>query len=427
MSLFTAHPRNKRMGREMVDENSINLDLNDMGKKIGIIGLNARAAAQSAKRAGYDVFLATYFSDVDTANITKNFFPMQKEKFEPDLKKYSINTLADVATKKFKGKLDDVILTSKIGDSVKAVKTIEKNFKIMGNNSENVRRAKSWEFLKKVLAQYSILYPKTIVVDANKINEINLNFPCVIKAMDIDNGKCPPQQIFSFAELENLITRSKVQGEILIQEFIDGIPLSCSVLSNGKRAVAISVNRQLIGEKFLGVCGLKYCGNIVPYDGNRELIKNIGKISEFIISDLSLVGSNGIDYVANKDKIYFMEINPRIQDTIENVEKYSGINLVEDHIKACNNSDEKFNEKFNFGEERKKGKFYGKGIIYAEKDVKVKNFDALNIGDVPYDETLIKKNEPICCIYEEGKSNADVLEKMKKGANQIYTNSLKFF
>ncbi len=415
-----------------------------MGKKIGIIGLNARAAAQSAKRAGYDVFLATYFSDADTANITKNFFPMQKEKSEPNLKEYSINTLADFATEKFKGKIDDVILTSKIGDSAKAVKTIEKNFKIIGNNSENVRIAKSWGFLKKVLAQYSILYPKTIIVDTNKINEneiinkiseinkinnvkkINLNFPCVIKAMNIDNGKCHPYKIFSFGKFKNLITKSKVQGEILIQEFIDGIPLSCSVLSNGKRAVAISVNRQLIGEKFLGGCGLKYCGNIVPYDGNKKLIQNIKKISEFIISKLSLIGSNGIDFVVCKDKIYFMEINPRIQDTIENVEKYLGINLVEEHIKACNNSDEKFNEKFNFGEERKKGKFYGKGIIYGKKDVKAKNFDVLNIGDVPYDETLIKKNEPICCIYEEGKSNADVFEKMKKDTNRIYTNYLSF-
>ncbi|CEG13466.1 hypothetical protein MSIBF_A3990002 [groundwater metagenome] len=51
-----------------------------MGKKIGIIGLNARAAAQSAKRAGYDVFLATYFSDADTANITKKFLPYAKRK-----------------------------------------------------------------------------------------------------------------------------------------------------------------------------------------------------------------------------------------------------------------------------------------------------------------------------------------------------------
>ncbi|MDI6730191.1 MAG: ATP-grasp domain-containing protein [Candidatus Altarchaeum sp.] len=394
-----------------------------MGKKIGIIGLNARATAQSAKRAGYDVFLTTYFCDIDTSAVTKNFFSMQKEKFEPDLKEYSVNALADFATEKFKGKLDDVILTSKIGDSAKAVKTIEKNFKIIGNNSENVQRAKSWKFLKKVLAQYSILYPKTIVVDANEINEINLNFPCVIKAMNIDDGKCPPQQIFSFADLENLIFSKRVSGEILIQEFIDGISLSCSVLSNGKRAVAISVNRQLISEKFFGGCGLKYCGNIVPYDGNKELIQNIKKISEFIISDLSLIGSNGIDYVVNKDKIYFMELNPRIQDTIENVEKYSGINLVEDHIKACNGNVnvEKF-KKINNNK-----KFYGKGIIYAEKDVKVKNFDTLNIGDVPNSECLIKKNEPICCIYEEGKSNADVFEKMKKDANRIYSNSLKFF
>ncbi len=401
-----------------------------MNKKIGIIGLNARAAAQSAKRAGFDVFLATYFSDVDTAGITKNFFSMQKEKFNPNLKEYSVKALADFATEKFKAQVENVILTSKIGDSVRAVKTIEKNFKIIGNGSENVKKAKDWKNIKEVLAQHSILYPKTFIIDVNHKSKIKnaceeLNFPRVIKAMDIDKGKCPPQQIFSFAELENLITRSKVQGEILIQEFIEGIPLSCSVLSDGINAVAVSVNRQLISEKFFGGCGFKYCGNIVPYDGKSGLIQNIGKISEFIISDLSLLGSNGIDYVVRKDKIYFMELNPRIQDTMENVEKQLNIDMIEEHINACggNINIEKF-KKFNNNK-----KFYGKCIIYAKKDVRVKNLDksGINIGDVPYDGCLIKKNEPVCCIYEEGKTNAGVFEKMKKDARRIYTNSLKFF
>ncbi|OQX22078.1 MAG: hypothetical protein BWK75_01660 [Candidatus Altiarchaeales archaeon A3] len=393
-----------------------------MKRKIGIIGLNARAAAQSAKKTGFDVFLATYFCDMDTAGITKNFFSMQKEKFVPNLKKYSVNALSEFAIEKFKGKVEDVILTSKIGDSANVVTAIEKNFKITGNSSENVMKAKSWKYLKKVLDKYSINYPKTFIIDVNCKSEIKnaceeLNFPCVIKAMDIDKGKCHPQQIFSFADFENLISKGKVQGEILIQEFIEGISLSCSILSNGKRAVAVSVNQQLIGEKFLGGCGLKYCGNIVPYDGKSGLIQNIKKFSELIILDLSLVGSNGIDYVVRKDKIYFMEINPRIQDTIENVEKYLGINLVEGHIKACNNSD----EKFNFGGERKNGKFYGKGIIYAEKDVNVKNLYDLKIdmGDVPNPNTIIKKNEPVCCVYEEGESNNDVLEKMKRNANYL--------
>jgi len=399
-------------------------------KKIGIIGLNARATAQSAKRAGYDVFLATYFSDADTAGITKNFFPMQKEKFSPDLKEYSINALADFAIEKFKGRIEGVILTSKIGDSAKAVRAIGKNFKIIGNNSKNVKKAKDWKNIKEVLDKHSINYPKTIIADTNelnkikaselndfKINDFDINFPCVIKAMAPNNGKCPSQKIFSFADIENLILKSKIQGEILIQEFIEGIPLSCSVLSNGKNTFAVSVNRQMIGENFLNADGLKYCGNIVPYEGKSELIQNIKKFSEFITSDLSSVGSNGIDYVVRKDKIYFMEFNPRIQDTIENVEKCCGINLVEEHIKACNNSD----EKFNFGVERKKGKFYGKGIIYAEKDVKVKNLYDLKIdvGDVPNPGSVIKKGGPVCCVYEEGKSNADVSWKMKRTVDYI--------
>jgi len=419
-------------------------------KKIGIVGLNARGAAQAAKRAGYGVFLTTYFSDVDTADITKNFFPMQREKFKPDLKEYSVNALADFALKKFEYNVESIILTSKLGDSAKSVKKLEKKFKIIGNNSENVQRAKEWRNIEKVLARHSICVPKTITYtvntddanntdNTNKTSQIkslvnlNFDFPCVIKAMNTDNGKCPVQKIFSFDDLENLVSKGKVNGEILIQEFVDGIPLSCSVLSDGKNAVAISVNRQIIGERAFGGYGLKYCGNIVPYEENIKninLIQQLKKISEVVISDLSLVGSNGIDYVVSKDKIYFMEINPRIQDTLENVEKWLNINLIEEHINACNKDmnlkkfktkTEKF-KKFNDNKEEGKGNFYGKGIIYAKNDVKVKDLYKLGIkiGDVPYSGTLIKKNEPICCIYEEGESNADVFEKMKEDAKKIY-------
>jgi len=381
-------------------------------KRIGIIGLNARSTALSAKNAGYDVFLATYFSDVDTSSITKNFFALQKKKFYPNLKEYSINALVEFAIKKFKGNVENVILTSKVGDSANAVRKIEENFHIIGNNYKNVENAKDWNIIKEILDKHSILYPETKIVNVDEINE-DINFPCVIKAMDIDKGRCLPRKINNSKEIKNLIKEKKIYGQILIQEFIDGIPLSCSILSDGKKCFSICVNRQLTGQDFNDK-NLKYYGNIVPFD-KKDVIEKIKKISEIIISELHLVGSNGIDYVLKNDKIYFMEVNPRIQDTIENIEKFLSINLVERHIKACDGELEeiKFNEKGK--------KFYGKAIVYAKKDGRIKNLDKLNfnIGDIPHNGSYVKENDPICCVYEEGKSNKDVMKKLKYDINLI--------
>ena len=53
--------------------------------------------------------------------------------------------------------------------------------------------------------------------------------------------------------------------------------------------------------------------------------------------------------------------------------------------------------------------------------MKVKNLYDLKIdvGDVPNPGSVIKKGRPVCCVYEEGKSNADVSWKMKRTVDYI--------
>lgn len=46
------------------------------------------------------------------------------------------------------------------------------------------------------------------------------------------------------------------------------------------------------------------------------------------------MGSNGVDMVMTHDKIYVIEVNPRLQGTFECAELL-GINVLDAHIKAC--------------------------------------------------------------------------------------------
>ena len=96
--------------------------------------------------------------------------------------------------------------------------------------------------------------------------------------------------------------------EFILQEFIEGLNISVSVLSTGSQSRTILTSEQIIGEVNLGqreVYG--YCGNIAPLLED----KGAARIGEDVINYLSLKGSNGVDFIIRNDDLYLIEINPR--------------------------------------------------------------------------------------------------------------------
>ena len=57
------------------------------------------------------------------------------------------------------------------------------------------------------------------------------------------------------SEFSLFIKLQEVKGlsssEWLIQEYLEGIPVSCTTISNGKECEIVSINRQIIGENFV--------------------------------------------------------------------------------------------------------------------------------------------------------------------------------
>ncbi|MEJ2296850.1 MAG: ATP-grasp domain-containing protein, partial [Candidatus Lokiarchaeota archaeon] len=120
-----------------------------------------------------------------------------------------------------------------------------------------------------------------------------------------------------------------------VQEFIDGLSISCTVISDGLNARVISINRQIIGEKFLNAPKeFSYCGNVVPADLFQEDNDIIAEISLFLTKSLKLKGINGFDYVLKNHYPYLMEINPRIPGSLRVSESALGINLMDLHVKS---------------------------------------------------------------------------------------------
>ena len=119
-------------------------------------------------------------------------------------------------------------------------------------------------------------------------------------------------------------------GEFILQEYVNGISLSSSLLATESKVKTI-INTRLLSEHDYGIQdSFVYVGNILPLTSKSIMgkVKDIDKINakmndttERLASKFNLIGSNGVDYILNENGLYIIEINPRIQGTFECVEK----------------------------------------------------------------------------------------------------------
>ena len=126
--------------------------------------------------------------------------------------------------------------------------------------------------------------------------------------------------------------------------------------------------------------------------------------SEKLIRKFELIGSNGVDFILNKNGLYVIEINPRIQGTFECVQQALGINMLEAHIKACQNEIIAID----------KAEYYSyKKIIYSPKTVKYEKIDLNNLYDMPHLGSITQKDEPLLTIIDKDKDFDKLYEKVE--------------
>lgn len=167
-------------------------------------------------------------------------------------------------------------------------------------------------------------YAKYEIIPEN----INKN-TCIIKPDDKTSSDfiylCHNRE--EFDKIIKIYKKNSIK-KVLIQEFIDGIPISASILCKEDYVKCISINLQQIkidNDK------LEFVGCESPIQHPQK--NKIETISKKIIH--SIPGLNafvGIDYIIQDDKIFFVEINSRITTPYIILQKNCNQNLTENII-----------------------------------------------------------------------------------------------
>lgn len=392
------------------------------GKHVGIIGFNARPIACSAKRAGAKVFVSDYWGDEDLSACCDSWIAIltptpgdrQRQPLEIPLYEGLVENLFYLTEEQ---KIDYFIVGSGFDDHIDALQPLYEEGVLIGCSPQQMKRARNFESLKKIAEAYDVRMPRRLEVrDPEEAieNSAALRFPYLVRPTHSGGGS-GIRFVRSTADVARVFGEPE-DGEYesrILQQYVGGNDISSSVLAAGDLALTVSVQGQLIGMPTAGRnCGFAYCGNYYPSGLDRETESSIKKVSEAISTKLKLSGSVGLDFIIDMSgQIWLMEVNPRIQGTLELIEAASDMSLTNLHVLASEGV---------LPEKIPKIKPGVKMIVYSRRDGIVPNLSKYpNTVDRTPSGVVVNMRDPICTVIEVGISMKDCYGKASKTALEI--------
>lgn len=389
-----------------------------------VVGVDLVSLAGSAKSAGYQVYAADYFGDLDLQSMGIRFESIVRQEpgkscshFGSSFRPEAFLQLAEPLLRE--NEIDAILLSSGLDDCYNILCELNESAPVLGNSPQTIRSVREKSEFFEELERLGISYPETKMVsdieEATK-TAAEIEYPVVMKpsrgfgGIGIRTARSPQELKRGFQEVPMF------NDNILIQKHIHGAHVSISFLASPNDARIMTINEQLIGmpDTFQSE-PFGYCGNIVPLHSANLVSERCERLTKKITSHFGLVGSNGIDLVISRENVpYVIEVNPRFQGTLECVERVLGINLVRAHINACKDG--------SLPTVQKKGvTFNARLILYAPKTVIVPDLTVFQeVRDIPFPDTVVEKGAPLCSVVIDGSSRDDSLQKAKELAEAVY-------
>jgi predicted ATP-grasp superfamily ATP-dependent carboligase len=353
--------------------------------KLLVVGFSVRHIACSAARAGHDVIAADAFCDLDLERCTSEAILLNQ-----DAALQSIPILIEKVSP------DAVVL----GPGLEEARV--RGVRVLNNSPEVAARVSDKLWLARWLEERGFPFIKTQQTPSTDL----MDFPMVVKPRK-GAGGVGCRFVGSLDDL-------RWEDGLIIQECVEGRPASVSVIGNGREACAVATNEQLIGVTWAGAEGFRYSGNITPLEPD---FPGLAEMAEEIISELRLVGSNGVDFLLTEKGPVVVEVNPRFQGSLDTVELSTGLNVFKAHLDSFQGILPKRPIP-----DPVPHRTAGRIIFYAPEDLGIGPKPGLSIeglADIPRPGSLIKVGDPVASILATGKSRADVLRSLMDRATEL--------
>jgi predicted ATP-grasp superfamily ATP-dependent carboligase len=365
--------------------------------RIIIIGASARAAAQSAIRAGYEPWCIDLFGDRDLRAIAAvRTCPADQ---------YPVGVLP---------MLDDapdapVLLTGAMENHDQVVEAIALQRTLLGSNPQAIRAARDPQSLADIepqgeLRTCRVLAGNSLVARGRKALAIRL-FPRKYLSK--------PLRSAAGAGIRRPQLDDALDSDRYLQQRIEGTPVSAVFASDGWSCRLVGATRQIIGDEAFGAGGYRYAGSLGPLDlspPQRQALSHLGVV---LTQRCDLRGVFGADLVMDrKGRLWPVEVNPRYTASIEVIERTTGVAALAARPGTA-------------PAPAPARRAAGKAILFARADCTVPDlyalFDQDHIADVPEAGARIRLGQPICTLLAQAPTIQACEERLHEQARRLYS------
>jgi len=398
----------------------------DVRRVLAIGVVDVAQLANSARRAGYDVYAVDYYGDQDlNKSCSANLSLAGRRGGRPQSGIFS--RLLPEALLELARELDNdyaidaSLLASGLDDFPEVLSELNHSIPILGNSPDLFLKVRDKPKFYAGVERLGVPCPETVLAhnsEEAKRASRDIGFPLLLKPGK-GFGGLEIRKVSNAEELDHALrTVRRMKTCVQVQEYVSGTHASASVISVPGKALTLVVSEQLLGVSKVGQKEpFGYCGNIVPLSAPPDIIDKCRDVAERTVSYFGLIGSNGVDIVISEQGTpHVIEVNPRFQGTIECVERVLGLNVVEAHVRACVDGSLPAVPK-------EPTKSCIRLILFAKQRSAAPDLSALNeCRDVPSPETVVEEGEPLCSILLEGQGRDALLEGAKQISRSIYSS-----
>jgi predicted ATP-grasp superfamily ATP-dependent carboligase len=289
---------------------------------------------------GYGM-LCSLISDFKTAgHKVTTFLDSRLQSFNPPIQAdeiISVSTSEELEWKlrKLSSAVDAVYVIAP--ESSHVLEKLVENIESSGGTSLNcqidaIKRVSNKMTTYEALEKRGLKVPETVLLNIQeKIRNIGrlakeLGYPLIFKPLDgvSCSGLSVVNDEGSIAPAVKKVVHESLSKQFIVQKLIRGKGASACVISNGEKALAITLNKQLVtlaapdGES-------RYHGGVVPFDHGleEEALKTVRRVVESI---KGLRGYVGVDMVLAREGVVVMEVNPRLTTSYIGLRKVTGFN-----------------------------------------------------------------------------------------------------
>jgi predicted ATP-grasp superfamily ATP-dependent carboligase len=381
-------------------------------RELLIVGASARAAAFSARRAGFSVYAADLFADQDLRDCAVATVPT---------KAYPRGLLKALE------KLPPLpwLYTGGLENHDRLIDLLAAKRRLYGNRGSTLRRIRDPFKLQACLARRGFHFPETLPSDA-PLPEVG---PWLLKGYRGTGGH-------QVAPWQGESPAPNKRRRFYLQQRLDGQPCGAVYIAASGRAVLLGVTRQLVGCAWCGAPEFHYCGSLGPLELPPATRDQFQRLGECLADEFALAGVFGVDVILRQNRDagssfaipWVLEVNPRYPASAEVLDRALNVSTVGLHVASCRDrvlpsllSDST--------------RCAGKAILYAPRDFVVcQRFAALiaeenrsnselfcpRVADVPVTGSTIRRGWPVLTLLENGSEPGQIERRLRDRAAAIY-------